>query len=223
MKTLFTKFCERVRITPGCWEWLGSLNNYGYGRMRHQDKFLKASHVSYELYVGPVPKGKLLRHTCDNRSCVNPDHLLPGTHADNMRDMVERGRWRQGNSKHPIKLLTLEEQSQILSSNKSNLSLSKLWGISSQRVKRIKEGASTRTLKNLIFPPDLTNQEIADLNGVSKSTILHHKPQRRKLNPLTLEEKREIGKSVAPLKALAIKYGKTESQICNIRKKFKPS
>ena len=223
MPTLQEKLNDRVQITPGCWWWIGSLNLQGYGRLRHEGKFKKASHLFYELYRGEIPQGMIIRHTCDNPSCVNPQHLLLGTHSDNMRDMVSRGRHRKGYAPPEIRKLTLEQQKEIRDSMDSIRSLAQKWKTSSRRIRRIKEGLPTRTHTELSFPSGLTNQELADLNGVSKSTILNHKPERRKLNPLTLEEKKDIGKSTSPLKLLAIKYGKTESQICNIRKKFKSS
>jgi hypothetical protein len=63
-------------------------------------KMRKAYRVAYEVFVGPIPRGKFVRHTCDNPACINPAHLLPGTHADNMRDMAERGRAAKGTNNH---------------------------------------------------------------------------------------------------------------------------
>jgi hypothetical protein len=86
----------------GCWEWVGA-NKEGYGIVGFWDskkkitRTVKAHRISWELKNGPIPKlagihGGVIRHTCDNRSCVNPNHLLLGTQADNVKDQVERGR-----------------------------------------------------------------------------------------------------------------------------------
>ena len=79
----------------GCIVWTGARNARGYGRVStatipNLPKVTYAHRVAYYLATGETPA--LLRHTCDNPPCCNPDHLLPGTQQDNMRDAVERGR-----------------------------------------------------------------------------------------------------------------------------------
>jgi len=53
---------------------------------------MMAHRISYSITRGAIPPGMVLRHSCDNPQCVNPDHLTPGTHKENMRDIVDRGR-----------------------------------------------------------------------------------------------------------------------------------
>lgn len=93
----------RPELGP-CWVWTGATTRDGYGRLWFFDRDSQVHRVSYELHVGPVPPGKLVRHRCDNRPCVRPEHLLPGTIADNNRDTVERGRTHRGERVHSAKL-----------------------------------------------------------------------------------------------------------------------
>lgn len=85
-----------------CWEWRGSLNRLGYGTVSVDGKTKLAHRVAYRTWYGPIEKGMMLCHTCDNRKCCNPNHLYPGTHEDNMRDMAERGRSARPNSKTTV-------------------------------------------------------------------------------------------------------------------------
>lgn len=92
--------------TTGCWLWRGPVSN-DYGSYKADTGTThKAHRVSYELHVRPIPNGKLIRHTCDTPLCVQPAHLIPGSDADNNRDMMERGRNRQpkGTAQHDAKL-----------------------------------------------------------------------------------------------------------------------
>lgn len=81
----------------GCWEWAGGTRDWcGYGILSHSESptgKVRAHRLSYEIFIGPIPEGNVIRHTCDNPPCVNPNHLVPGTQAQNVRDSVERRRW----------------------------------------------------------------------------------------------------------------------------------
>jgi hypothetical protein len=78
-----------------CHFWDGAKDRDGYGKTRVQARAEYAHRHAYAEYHGLTMediRGVIIRHVCDNPSCVNPLHLLPGTQADNLRDMVVRGR-----------------------------------------------------------------------------------------------------------------------------------
>ena len=82
----------------GCWNWTRATDGSGYGKVKHRGEFIRASRAAWEVFVGPIGGGLFVLHKCDNRRCINPGHLYTGTHADNMRDMKERGRGRNQKS-----------------------------------------------------------------------------------------------------------------------------
>ena len=82
------------------------LNGSGYPMITHLKKHMSIAHLMYERKFGELPACLLLRHTCDNRECINPNHLITGTKKDNTRDMLERNRASRlyGETNHNSKL-----------------------------------------------------------------------------------------------------------------------
>lgn len=115
-----------------------------------------AHRVFYERYNGPIPPGLLVRHTCDNPGCVNPDHLEVGTKQDNMDDMKERGRSpKNDGERNPATSLTVEQVRAIFVDTRTQGAIAADYGIH-------------RTAVNLIQSRNTWAKETADLKQVKR-------------------------------------------------------
>lgn len=89
MRTSKAYFLAKVKKTDTCWIWYGALRN-GYGCIRINRVTVYAHRFAYECYIGPIPENCELDHTCNFRRCVNPNHLEPVTHLENIRRYWKR-------------------------------------------------------------------------------------------------------------------------------------
>ena len=84
------RFWAKVNKTDDCWLWMASGNKWGYGQFWYQGKFVGTHRMSYVLEYGSIPGGKVIHHTCHNRRCVRPDHLVALTRAEHDQHHLNR-------------------------------------------------------------------------------------------------------------------------------------
>lgn len=145
----------------GCREWLGKKDSRGYGRWQRTTNlcatYWLAHRYAWFLTNGPIPDGMFVCHRCDNPRCVNPDHLFLGTHADNMADMVRKGRQNKRNSKyqgfnHPRCTITPALVAEVLNSRarETQRQLASRLGVSQKTVWRIVQGKSEWMIPDVV-------------------------------------------------------------------------
>lgn len=119
----------------GCWIWEGYLTKDGYGQITISDKGHRTHRVAWELVNGPIPHGMLVCHRCDTPTCINPNHLFIGSHSDNLRDAMNKGRKQP--PPNPGKL-TAEQVVEIRNASEKQSVIAKKYGIVQQMVSSIK-------------------------------------------------------------------------------------
>ena len=134
-----------------CWLWTGAINWCGYGYIgkrfrRGKHKNQSAHRVVFEMYKGKIPRGKVVRHTCDNPACVNPNHLLVGTTQDNKNDSVTRGRHAFG-QRNGVAKLTDADVRAIRKDRRYQYVIAADYGVIQATISKIKLGNSWRHVK----------------------------------------------------------------------------
>lgn len=133
-----------------CWEWQAGCTKTGYGEFGVSGKMLRAHRVAWEIVNGPIPPAVDVCHRCDNRRCVNPDHLFLGTRSDNMRDCAAKGRVRgavEPGERHSSAKLTEAQVLTILADNvSSHVELGLRYGVKKHHIYAIRVGKKWRHL-----------------------------------------------------------------------------
>lgn len=122
------RFSEKYKLDyeTGCWVWQAMTIKGGYGMLSGSrgNSSILAHRFSYQNFIGPIPEGKWVLHSCDNPGCVNPKHLFLGDQGANMKDMERKGRAR---------ILSVEQIKlgrQMLATGASQTKVSAFFGVS---------------------------------------------------------------------------------------------
>jgi hypothetical protein len=153
------RFMKWVAIQPnGCWKWMGSVMKHKdrhdsewHGQWRNANGEHELTHrAAWRILVGDIPRKAMVLHRCDVPRCVNPDHLYLGNQSDNVKDMWDRGRARQGVSRgedHGNAKVTEEIVREIRSSKESGVVMAKRFGISTATLYDIRNNHIWRHVK----------------------------------------------------------------------------
>lgn len=129
-----------------CWPWAGAIDTRGYGHLRWSGATTRAHRLAYRLSHGEIPNGEghhgtVILHTCDNRRCCNPAHLIAGTQAANIADMVAKGRASEkAGEQNGRAVLTPAQVSAIRNDPRGTRTICKDYPVSRSAVQRIKTG-----------------------------------------------------------------------------------
>lgn len=144
---------KKIKMTSKyCWIWKGNISLGGYGRLIINRKYIYAHRYFYEKMIGPIPKGLYVCHHCDNRKCVNPEHLFIGTAKDNMRDASNKGRVRvpkqsyKSDHTHQVSKLSKKQVAMIRSGKYVSADLAKQFNVTAMTISYCKTRKTYRDL-----------------------------------------------------------------------------
>lgn len=140
MKMCSDRFWSKVDKSGDCWLWTGSRFHTGYGMFKLNGKNQYAHRVVLLLEGLDIPSGMHSCHTCDNRACVNPDHLFLGTRFDNMQDSITKGRFNRacGEAHGSVKLSEADVLLIRNSEDQTHQQIANRFGITKENVGHIR-------------------------------------------------------------------------------------
>lgn len=199
-----------------CWIWQRARSHNGYGlfTLAHH-KQVRAHRFAYVIYVGPIPEGRasdksdaalVIRHRCHNPLCVNPKHLVPGTHKQNSQDKIDSGRfWGSGEDNYGAKL-TEEQVKAIRLDTRHPLDIAAEYGVGRLAVYSVQKGKTWKRLKSPIAKqPRWLSGAAGEHNGRAK---------------LTREDVLAIRADPRPYPVIAAQYGLNRESIGNIKRRI---
>lgn len=141
-KAFFEKVSKETE-GKGCWIWTGAREKVGYGSVRFRSAAIRASRLSFLVFNGPIPEHRFVCHKCDNKLCVNPEHLHLGDPLSNSKEAYDRGLMPVGETHHWAKFdnIAIEEARKLYSTGTYKQSdLAKLFGTSQSYMCRVLNG-----------------------------------------------------------------------------------
>ena len=188
--------CKTVKLDGGCVQWLASKDKQGYGYFS-LGKLMHAHRASYMLFKGPIPEGMLVMHECDNPSCVNPNHISLGTHAQNQAQKFQR-KLLLGECRKVTKL-TDDQVLAIYADSRPQSTIAKDFDVFQGTVAAIKLG-----------------QRWSNLTGHKKEKPGHFKGTSSYQAKLTAEQVRAIRSSTKTTKELCEEYGVSQASMYKV-------
>ncbi len=145
--SLLEKITSKCVIENECLVFKGQISAKGYGRIKVEGKLKAAHRVMYAIHNGEIPDGMVVMHKCDNPPCVNINHLLLGTQADNVRDMhlknravFNRGQNHQNCKLSAEQIKTIRARYVPYDRKNSTRAISEDYGVSNETIKQIIQG-----------------------------------------------------------------------------------
>lgn len=152
-------FLAKIDRSGECWEWSAAKFDNGYGAFQlGVGKTVRVHRLMWQIYSGiKIPDSAVVMHSCDNPSCVNPNHLSLGTPQMNNKDMVQKGRNKHlSGSENPMSKLSEAEAKKILHDSRTHQKIADDYGVSRSLVSMIKSGK---------VRPNLTNAQLQELTA----------------------------------------------------------
>lgn len=150
IKSIKERFLSHVNIpenSNNCWEWNGAKFQSGYGKFTIKHKQYRAHRVSYALFVDMISDNLLVCHSCDNKLCVNPNHLWLGTTQDNTRDKVKKNRQThvgapkgEKHGQHKLTKTDVYQIRELIEQGHTNIEIAKIFEVSNSTISDIKLG-----------------------------------------------------------------------------------